>query len=239
MPSITEEVRRAPRKDAAANREALLAAASSTLNEHPDAGLEAIASAAGLSRRAVYGHFAGRDELIAALVASGATRLNDVAATLDHPHTPTALALLGARLWHAVEHVQLLAAMAVREPHVDQVAAALAPVRERVGMLVARGVDEGVLRGDMPPQTLARLIERAAIAVLLEASVARLDDAEGHRLVMLSVLGTAGLGWRQAGALIDDAPELAYRPDTAAGAVAEAAADPRAVADAAGADADA
>ncbi|KQM80912.1 TetR/AcrR family transcriptional regulator [Agromyces sp. Leaf222] len=224
MPTITEEVRRAPRRDAAANREALLAAASATLNEHPDAGLEAIASAAGLSRRAVYGHFAGRDELIAALIASGATRLNDIAATLDHPHTPTAIALLGARLWHAVEHVQLLAAMAVREPHVDQVAAALAPVRERVGELVARGIDEGALRGDTNPQTLARLIERAAIAVLLEASVTRIDDAEGHRLVMLSVLGTAGLGWREAGALIDAAPELAYRPAPATAGATTAAA---------------
>ena len=210
MPPITEEVRRAPRRDAAANREALLAAASATLNEHPDAGLEAIAATAGLTRRAVYGHFAGRDELIAALVASGATRLNDVATTLDHPHTPTAIALLGARLWHAVEHVRLLAAMAVREPHVEQVAAALAPVRDRLGSLVERGVDEGTLRGDMAPDTLARLIERSAIAVLLEASVAELTDSEGHRLVMLSVLGTAGLGWREAGALIASAPELAF-----------------------------
>ncbi|GAA1507932.1 AcrR family transcriptional regulator [Agromyces terreus] len=210
MPTITEEVRRAPRRDAAANREALLAAASATLNEHPDAGLEAIAAAAGLTRRAVYGHFAGRDELIAALIDSGAARLNHIAATVDHPHTPTAVALLGARLWHALEHVRLMAAMAVREPHVEQAARALAPVRERLGALVERGIDDGTLRADLAADTLARLIERSAIAVLLEASVARLTDAEGHRLVMLSVLSTAGLDWRAAGALIAAAPELAF-----------------------------
>jgi AcrR family transcriptional regulator len=221
MPTVTEEVRRAPRRDAAANRESLLAAASATLNAHPDAGLEAIAAAAGLSRRAVYGHFAGRDELIAALIHSGATRLNDIAAHVDHPHTPTAIALLGARLWHAVEHVQLLAAMAVREPHVERAASALAPVRERLGSLVARGVADDTLRTDMPAQTLARLIERAAIAVLLEASVSGLTDAEGHRLVMLSVLSTAGQGWREAGALIAAAPELAFPPADASPATDE------------------
>ncbi|GAA1828531.1 TetR family transcriptional regulator [Agromyces salentinus] len=223
MPTITEEVRRAPRRDAAANREALLAAASATLNEHPDAGLEAIAAAAGLSRRAVYGHFAGRDELIAALIDSGAVRLNDIAANVDHPDTPTAIALLGARLWHAVEHVQLLAAMAVREPHVDLVAGALAPVRERLAALVERGIADHGIRSDMPAETLARLIERAAIAVLHEASVARLTDAEGHRLVMLSVLGTAGLGWQEAGALIATAPELAFPPAPADPAASEGA----------------
>ncbi|SFR91430.1 transcriptional regulator, TetR family [Agromyces sp. CF514] len=208
MPNVTDEVRRAPRRDAAANREALLAAASTALSENPDASLEAIASAAGLSRRALYGHFAGRDELIDALIASGATRLNAIAAETDHPDAATAIAMLGARLWRAVGHVRILAAMAVREPHVERAAGALAPLREHLGELVARGVDDGRLRGDIRPSTLARLIERSAIAVLLEASVAPLSDADGHRLVMASVLGTAGLGWREAGDLIDTAPEL-------------------------------
>ncbi|MFF2372398.1 TetR/AcrR family transcriptional regulator [Agromyces sp. NPDC058110] len=208
MPTITDEVRRAPRRDAAANRQALLTAAAAALGENPDAPLEAIAAAAGLTRRALYGHFAGRDELVAALIASGATRLNLVATETDHHDAPTALAMLGARLWHAIGHVRLLAAMAVREPHVEQVAGALAPVRERLDAIVARGIADGGFRPDMPPATLSRLIERSAIAVLLEASVAPLTDAEGHRLVMASVLGTAGLSWREAGALIASAPEL-------------------------------
>lgn len=210
MPTITEEVRRAPRRDAAANREALLTAAAEALSENPDASLEAIAGAAGLTRRALYGHFAGRDELVAALIASGAVRLNLVAAETDHPDAPTAIALLGARLWHAVGHVRILATMAVREPHVDRVAAALAPVRERLDALVARGIAEGGIRPDIAPATLTRLIERSAIAVLLEASAGDLSVADGHRLVMASVLGTAGLGWREAGRLIDSTPELAF-----------------------------
>ena len=58
---------RAPRSDAAKNRAALLDAARSELNRDPDASLDTIAAAAGLSRRAVYGHFPSRDALIAEL----------------------------------------------------------------------------------------------------------------------------------------------------------------------------
>ena len=208
MPSDIDAGRRAPRRDATANREALLTAASAALAASPDASLEAIAAAAGLTRRAVYGHFANRDELVFALIERGATRLNALAATLDHPSAPIAIALLGARLWHAVEHVRLLAGMALTTPYVERVAAALTPVRQQLARLVERGVDDGSLRGDIRPPLLARLIEESAIAVLVEAAKTGMSDAEGHRLVMLAALGTAGLSWRDAGALIDASPEL-------------------------------
>jgi AcrR family transcriptional regulator len=208
MPSDTDAGRRAPRRDAAENREALLTAAAAALAASPDASLEAIAADAGLSRRAVYGHFANRDELILALIDRGAARFNAVAAEVDHPDASVALALLGTRLWHAIEHVRLLARIALREPYVDRVAEAVAPVRARLGELVARGAADGTVRSDIRPSVLARLIEEAAIAVLVEAAARELDDEEGRRLVMLAVLGTAGLSWREAGALIAANPEL-------------------------------
>lgn len=215
MPPVTDVERRTPRRDAAENREALLTAAATALAEASDASLETIAAAAGLTRRAVYGHFAGRDELVLALIERGTDRLNAVAATVEHDSTPVAIALLGSRLWGAVEHVRLLAGMALAEPYVERVAVALAPVRERLVELVARGARDGSLRGDIPPGLLARLIEESALAVLLEAARTGISDDEGRRLVMLSVLGTAGLGWREAGALIDHTPELADDPAAA------------------------
>lgn len=208
MPSVTDAERRAPRRDAAENREALITAAAATLAVTPDASLETIAAAAGLTRRAVYGHFAGRDELVLALIERGTARLNAVAATVEHESTPVALALLGSRLWGVVEHVRLLAGMALSEPYVERVAAALAPVRERLAALVARGVADGTVRDDLRPSLLARLIEESALAVLLESGRTALPQAEARRAVMLSVLGTAGLSWREAGALIDTTPEL-------------------------------
>jgi AcrR family transcriptional regulator len=253
VPTSVEAGRRGPRRDATANREALLAAAAATLAESADASLEAIARNAGLSRRAVYGHFANRDELVHALIERGAERLNRTAAAVDHEDPLVAIALLGARLWDTVEHVRLLAAMAVREPYVHGVAAALAPVRARLCGLVGRAAALGAGRRDVPEQLLTRLIEQAALAVLIETAApsageptadARIDTrtrpdpaaavgpatdpttatgsaTDPRRLVMLVVLGTAGLSWRESGALIDATPELApatsERTDTAAG----------------------
>jgi AcrR family transcriptional regulator len=211
MPSDIDAGRR-PRRDATANREALLAAAADALGEASDAPLERITSAAGLTRRAFYGHFANRDELVVAVIDVGAARLNAIAAETDAPHAPTAIALLGARLWGAVEHVRLLAGMAVREPYATHAAEALTPVRERLRALVERGVAEGTVRPDIRADVLARLIESAAIAVLLEAAVTGIADLEGRRLVMLAVLGTAGLSWQDSADLIDTAPALAAPP---------------------------
>ncbi|KRE23146.1 hypothetical protein [Agromyces sp. Soil535] len=165
--------------------------------------------AAGLTRRAFYGHFANRDELVDAVIDVGAARLNAVAAATDHPHAPTAIALLGARLWGAVEHVRVLAGMAVRQPYAAHAAEALLPVRERLRVLVARGAAEGTVRPDIRAEVLARLIESAAISVLLEAAATDIDDAEGRRLVMLAVLGTAGLSWQASAELIATASDLA------------------------------
>ncbi|WP_438853666.1 TetR/AcrR family transcriptional regulator [Agromyces sp. M3QZ16-3] len=212
MPSDTDAGRRTPRRDAAENREALLNAAVATLAADPEASLEAIATAAGLSRRALYGHFAGRDELIVALIERGSERLVAAASTIDHRDSTVAIALLGARLWDAVEHVRLLAQVALRQPYVERAASALAPVRERLAALVVRGAADGTVRSDIRPAVLARLVEESALAVLAEAARVGLPNSEGRRLVMLSALGTAGLSWREAGALITDTPELTEEP---------------------------
>jgi AcrR family transcriptional regulator len=296
MPTSVDAGRRGPRRDAVVNREALLAAAAASLAESADASLDAIARAAGLSRRSVYGHFANRDELVLALVDAGAERLNATAAAVEHDDAAVAIALLGARLWDAVEHVRLLAAMAVREPYVHRVATALEPVRVRLRELVARGAAQGVVRRDIPADVLAHLIERSALAVLGEATAPRaiaegsattearaaathastpeatapgVPDAPGagdlagaadvpgaggvagaarpahaagaasappspadardaaldaRRLVMLAVLGTAGLSWREAGTLIDATAALAPgAPAASAASAAQAA----------------
>ncbi len=202
---------RAPRRDATENRAALIAAAKLALNRDPDAALETIAAEAGLSRRAVYGHFATREELVREVVTLGAAR---VAATLDpvrHPDPLVRLALIGARLWGEVQDVRVMAVIAVRGPLADAVANALAPLRARVLDAVREGAASGVVRDDVAPQTLARLIEASAVAVLDEATRSALDPEAGHRLVMLSVLSTAGASWRDADRLIETTPDLAWR----------------------------
>jgi len=199
---------RAPRRDATANREALMAAAVRLLNVDPAAPLEAIAAEAGLSRRSVYGHFATRDDLVREVTLRGASRVSAAALPEPSDDPVVQLATLGARLWAEVEHVRVMAQLTVRGPLAPDVAGALAPLRTFLRDTVRRGVAEGRMRDDIPLDTLARLVEGAALSVLDEATARDLDRAEGHRLVMLAVLAVVGLGWREAGALVRSAPEL-------------------------------
>ncbi|NUU06076.1 TetR/AcrR family transcriptional regulator [Leifsonia sp. C5G2] len=204
------ESTRAPRRDATANREALLGAAAAALNEDIDASLESIAARAGLSRRAVYGHFATRDELLVEVFTRGARRLAALLDPVSHPDPLVEIALFGATLWAEVEHVRVSAALAVRGPHRELVGTALDPARERLRETVGRGMESGRIRTDLDRETVTRLIENAAVSVLDEATRARLTPEAGHRLVMLAGLGAAGLGWREAGQLIASTPELAF-----------------------------
>lgn len=202
---------RAPRRDAVDNRAALLAAARVVFAQDPEASLDAVALEAGLSRRAVYGHFANRDELQRELVSQGAKRLSSALATVTHPDPIIRLALIGTGLWREVASMRVLALFAVRGAHKEYSAEGLAPLRQKVLDAVREGMTDGQVRTDLPAERLARLVEDAALSVLDESTRSELTASEGHRLVMLCVLGALGIGWREASALIDGTPELDER----------------------------
>ncbi|AYF97752.1 TetR/AcrR family transcriptional regulator [Protaetiibacter intestinalis] len=196
------------RRDAENNRLALLAAAGTVLNRDPDASLDAIAAEAGLSRRALYGHFATRDDLIHSLLAHRVSRLLAAVEQVEHPDTPTLLALIGVVMWREVEAVRVMAQFTVRGSHQRELAYALTPLRDRVRHAVAVGAATGRIRDDIDPPILARLVEGAVLSVLDEATRSAIDVPTGDRLVALSVLGMLGFGAAEAHALIDATPEL-------------------------------
>lgn len=203
---------RAPRRDAAENRAALIEAAVRLLDRDVDASLEAIAAEAGLSRRSVYGHFVGRDDLVREVLRLGAERVAASILPIRHEDARIEIALYGATLWAQVQHASVTAEFAVRGPYTDLVARSLEPARAKLRDTVRRGVRQGVLRRDIPPAVLARLIERTALDVLAEATHEGLGRRAGHELVMLAALSVAGLGWREAGELVAATPELAFPP---------------------------
>lgn len=196
---------RRPRKDAAANRAGILTAAAATIAQHPHASIDAIARAAGLSRRALYGHFDDRDALIREVVASGAARFNTISAAVTDDDARVALARLAAHLWRHAAHVQVAAAIALDDAHVEHTAAALAPLRRHVVAIVRRGQDAGALRTDIAAPTLARLIEETARAVVTRVDA---SSPEAGSLAVRAVLGMAGLSWREARDLLAAHPDL-------------------------------
>jgi len=201
--TIPTDAPRPLRRDARANREALLDAAAQVLRSDPEASIDAIAACAGLSRRAVYGHFASRDELLAELVERGAAPIAAALAGIHDDDPAVHVGRIADALWEQIAHVKLVARMAVHGPLERRVARGLEPVRRSLREAVARGVTQGVFREDVEEGLLARLIEAVAIDVLNEAVERDLDDATARRLVILAVLGIAGLSWQQAGEKAD------------------------------------
>lgn len=203
--TTTEPATRRPRRDAVENRAGILAAATSTIAHDPHASIDAIARSAGLSRRALYGHFDDRDALIRAVIDAGAQRFNAIALEVDDPDARIALARLTSRLWREAAHVQVAAAIALDEAHVAETADALAPLRRRVVEIVRRGQDDGTLRADVTAPTLARLVEETARTV-----VTRMDASSpaAPGLAVRAVLSIAGLSWRETVALLAAHPGL-------------------------------
>jgi AcrR family transcriptional regulator len=205
---------RAPRRDATENRVALLEAARLALRSDPDASLETIAAAAGLTRRSVYGHFATRDELVNAVVVAGAERVASSITAVRGDDPLTTIALIGDVLWAQVDHVRIMAPLAVRGPLRAVTAAALEPVRTLLLHTVQAGIADGSIRPDIDADILARLVESTAIGVLEEASRSELSTGAGRRLVMLATLGAVGLSWQDASAVADRAATHTHKETT-------------------------
>ncbi|GAB3604739.1 hypothetical protein GCM10027413_01480 [Conyzicola nivalis] len=208
---MTDTTTRTPRRDATQNRAALIDAAKVVLNQNPDAPLETIAAEAGLSRRSVYGHFASRDDLLRELVSVGSRRVAAALEAVTHPDPLVRLALIASRLWHEVEDVRVMTVFTVRsglKHHIDE---ALEPLRRGVLDAIHTGRDDGTIRDDISAERLARLMEDAMFSVLEESTEHPLPEADGHRLVILSTLGSIGLGWKDANRFVDSHPELAWK----------------------------
>ncbi|HEY2643795.1 MAG TPA: TetR family transcriptional regulator [Galbitalea sp.] len=205
MPTPTA---RSPRRDALDNRVALIEAARVVFARDPGASLDAIAVEAGLSRRAVYGHFASRDDLQRELVTMGAARIAAALEGIDHEDPVVRLALIAAGIWREVASMRVMALFAIRGNLQAHTVNALAPLRLKVFEAVREGIAAGSVRADIPAERLARLVEDAALAILAESNRSNLSAREGHTLVQLSVLGALGFGWREAEALISNTPEL-------------------------------
>jgi AcrR family transcriptional regulator len=205
---VTTSSARSPRRDALDNRAALIDAARAVFARDPSASLDAIAVEAGLSRRAVYGHFASRDDLQRELVTMGAARITAALEGIDHEDPVVRLTLIAAGIWREVASMRVMALFALRGNLQAHTVNALAPLRLKVFEAVREGMAAGSIRGDIPAERLARLVEDAALAILAESTRSNLSFREGQTLVQLNVLGTLGYGWREAGALISDTQEL-------------------------------
>lgn len=193
---MSEEPRRR-RRDAEVNRDSLLEAALTALLADPGAGLDAVASTAGLSRRTVYGHFSSRDELVGALAdragqhLAGAVR--QVRASAGGAECPvTTLARLELSVWQGIERYRLLGTLAARPEHRARVVRHTGEVSGYRRELLDAGVGTGELRPAVSVPVVARLLQGMPLTVFDAVLEGALDPAGAGPVLALTALAVAG-----------------------------------------------
>ncbi|MFD0419897.1 TetR/AcrR family transcriptional regulator [Streptomyces sp. NPDC127108] len=133
------------RADAQRSRTAVLDAAVQLLGERPDAGMAAVATAAGVTRQTVYAHFSSRDDLLTAVVDHMTERVAAAmdAAGADQGPAPDALLRLLDAAWRAAETYPALARLGARPAPPEEDSARHQPIADRIARVLQRGREAG------------------------------------------------------------------------------------------------
>lgn len=190
------------RRDALANRRALLGAAQRVLAVHPSATIDDIATAAGLSRRCFYQHFASRAQLYDELVETAESAITD-AVSKDHPDVRVALAELVLLLWDDVESVRASVVLARNQCAPEVVGSQL--ITLRLEQIVRRGADQGFFRNDLSPEVLVPMLGLVGRSVLRER---HRIEAIGTRSLIKMVWSVVGVPCEEQDQLLAEHPEL-------------------------------
>src|ERR1700710_2278681 len=139
-------------------RKRILDVALEVLGRNPDSGMGEIASAAGVVRRTVYGHFPTRTDLVRTLAGRA---VDEVAAVLDQVNTSdraadTVWVDFIARLWPLAHRYRLLLALR-RGEYGKEIHALLGPVDKTLADLVQKGQDSEVFGRHLPAQVLSQV----------------------------------------------------------------------------------
>ncbi|KZM79250.1 TetR/AcrR family transcriptional regulator [Cellulosimicrobium sp. I38E] len=179
MPSNATQ-HQAKRADARRNVQAILDAAAVCLSRDPDASIAEIAKAAGVGRVTLYGHFAGRAELVDAVVARAIEEGDEALDALDLSGDPReALVRLVRQSWLTIVQIGALMTAATEVLSPERMLELHERPATRVERLVERGRKAGAFRTDLPASWLVGTLHRVMHGAAAEIEAGRLapDDA--------------------------------------------------------------
>jgi AcrR family transcriptional regulator len=182
------------RADAQRSIEAIVNAARTVLGERPDASMEEIATAAGLSRQTVYAHFPSRDALIGALLhAVGAETVAAMdAARLDTVRPADALRRYLDIGWQLIRDYPFLLAPALgQSPQPGDAAAHQAGIA-RLEQVIRRGQRAGDFENPLPADWLAVAVVGLVRASAEQVAAGRLTTSQAAPMVLDSALRLCG-----------------------------------------------
>lgn len=183
--------RRRRRSEASRSIAAILEAAIKVLGDQPQASVDEIASAAGVSRQTVYAHFASREGLLKAVlerVTEEAVAAIDAADIEKGPATEALLRLIEAS-WRTFERYPLVLNT---ELAVEDGADLHQPVIERLNRLIERGQATGDFDRDCSPAWLLAVAMALGHAAGAEVGAGRMRVNEAEASYKQSVLRAFG-----------------------------------------------
>ncbi|MET9822318.1 TetR/AcrR family transcriptional regulator [Streptomyces anthocyanicus] len=183
------------RADALRSRAAILDAATQVLNVDPDAGLEAIAGAAGVTRPTVYAHFPSREKLLLAVV----ERITDEAvAAMDAVDlsagtaTETLLCMIDAGA-HVTERYPVLLRMISAQPvSAETDRDRHVPVADRIRQVIEQGQQAGEFDDRLPVDWLVASTIALGHTASTEQDAGRLPPTVARDVLHASLLRLLG-----------------------------------------------
>jgi AcrR family transcriptional regulator len=182
------------RSDAQRSIEAILGAARTVLGERPDASMEEIATAAGVTRQTVYAHFPSRDALIAALLhAVGAETVAALdAARLDTAPPADALRQYLDIGWQLISGYSFLLGPALaRSPQPGDAAAHQAGT-DLLEQIIRRGQRLGDFDRTLPAAWLAVAVVGLVRTAAEQVAAGRLTTSQAAPMALDSALRLCG-----------------------------------------------
>jgi AcrR family transcriptional regulator len=183
-------------------RDRILDVALDVLGENPDAGMGEIASAAGVVRRTVYGHFPSRLDLVRTLTERAVAEMTAVLTEVNASGAEADAAWVEfiARLWPVAHRYRVLLALR-RGEYGEAIHALLGPVDELLADLVQRGQDTAVFALHLPASLLSQVAYGVVFAI---ADSDQLNGTLGARAATITSLLMLGLPEARANALVGD-----------------------------------
>jgi AcrR family transcriptional regulator len=185
-------------------RDRILDVALDVLGENPDAGMGDIASAAGVVRRTVYGHFPSRLDLVRTLTARAVTEITAVLTEVnasDADADATWVEFI-ARVWPVAHRYRVLLALR-RGEYGEAIHGLLGPVDELLAELVKRGQDSDVFAQHLPAGMLSQLAYGVVFAI---ADGDLPNGPPGVRAATITSLLMLGVPETRATALVGNQP---------------------------------
>jgi AcrR family transcriptional regulator len=189
-PLDTAPPTRRRRSDARRSIDAILDAARTVLGERPDAGMEEIATAAGVTRQTVYAHFPSRDALTAALLqVAGAEIVAAIDATpLDTAAPAEALRQFCDICWQIVRRYPLLLDPAFTRIAQSEGDAAEDAATARLEQIIRRGQRTGDFDRMLPAAWLAAAVLGLVHTATQQVAAGRLTTDQAAAMLLTSTL---------------------------------------------------